>query len=403
MILTGDCFELIKTLEDNSVDLVITSPPYADIVNYGKNISIKKPKDYCDWILPLFNEIHRVLKPSGSFILNINDNCSNGLRNPFIYELIYRSQKETNLKFYDTYIWHKKNGIPNGSKKRFRNNTEFIFHFVKNQKELKFYMDRVLQDPKDSYSKRFDGVTQFEQSEIVDGKRPIVKIRKTNKQVDETGSSCDEFVERIVPEKVRPDNVFRFQTAGASRDNTIRHPAPFNKELPTYFINLLTDEGDTVLDVFSGIGTTGLGCNDRNYIGIELNEKYAEFSKKRLNGEQLEEWVVCQYDMDDNLIACYKNRDEASKATGVESGDIMRTYNRTKFESRGGFKWKLEPKTEYVINQYDLEDNFIRSWKTITEIENTLGFDSHNHIEDCIRKGNKTSYGFQWKLEEKII
>lgn len=401
MILTGDCFELIKTLEDNSVDLVITSPPYSSIVNYGKDISIYKPQDYCDWILPLFNEIHRVLKPSGSFILNINDNCSNGLRNPFIYELIYRSQKETNLKFYDTYIWHKKNGIPNGSKKRFRNNTEFIFHFVKNQKELKFYMDRVM-EPKESYSKRFDGVTSFEQNEITDGKRPIVKIRKTNKQVDSTGSSCDEFVTRVVPDKVRPDNVFRFPTAGAARDNSIRHPAPYHKELPTYFINLLTDEGDTILDVFSGIGTTGLGCKDlnRQYIGMELNEKYAEFSKKRISGEELEEWVVCQYDMDDNLIACYKNRDEASKATGVESGDIMRTYNRTKFESRGGYKWKLERK--YVINQYDLEDNFIRSWNTITEIENTLGFDSHNHIEDCIRKGNETSYGYKWKLEQKL-
>ena len=182
-------------------------------------------------------------------------------------------------------------------------------------------------------------------------------------------------------------------------------------------------------------------------------------------GEELEQWVVCQYDLNDNLIACYKNRMEASKATGIDDGDIMRTYNRTKFESRGGFKWKLERNdiinqydlegnfiqtfntlqdienyfgkpcvnniknilrgykrnftlwdfdwkleqriktnlTEYVINQYDLEDNFIRSWKTITEIENTLGFDSHNHIEDCIRKGNKTSYGFQWKLEEKTL
>ena len=384
----GDCFELIKDLPDNSVDLVITSPPYADIVNYGKNISIKKPQDYCDWILPLFNEIQRVLKPSGSFILNINDNCSNGLRNPFIYELIYRSQKETNLKFYDNYIWHKKNGIPNGSKKRFRNNTEFIFHFVKNQKELKFYMDRVLREPADETKKRRKYVwTLKDHGKIIDGER---------------GNKREYNAERL-PELVRPDNVFRFPTAGLARDNTIRHPAPYHKELPTYFINLLTEEGDTVLDVFSGIGTTGLGCNDRNYIGIELNEKYAEFSKKRLNGEQLEEWVVCQYDMDDNLIACYKNRDEASKATGVESGDIMRTYNRTKFESRGGFKWKLEPKIEYVINQYDLEDNFIRSWKTITEIENTLGFDSHNHIEDCIRKGNKTSYGFQWKLEEKIL
>ena len=323
----GDCFELIKDLPDNSVDLVITSPPYADIVNYGINISIQKPKDYCDWILPLFNEIHRVLKPSGSFILNINDNCSNGLRNPFIYELIYRSQKETNLKFYDTYIWHKMNGIPNGSLKRFRNTTEFIFHFVKNQKELKFYMDRVLQEPADATKNR--------------GKYPWT-VKAHGIIVDGERQKDKSLIKDYSADKVRPDNVFRFPTAGLARDNTIRHPAPYHKDLPTYFINLLTDEGDTILDVFSGIGTTGLGCNDRNYIGIELNEKYAEFSKKRLNGEQLEEWVVCQYDLDDNLIACYKNRDEASKATGVESGDIMRTYNRTKFESRGGYKWKLE-------------------------------------------------------------
>jgi site-specific DNA-methyltransferase (adenine-specific) len=324
----GDSFELIKDLPDNSVDLVITSPPYADIVNYGKNISIKKPGEYCDWILPLFNEIYRVLKPSGSFILNINDNCSKGLRNPFIYELIYRSQKETKLKFYDTYIWHKMNGIPNGSKKRFRNNTEFIFHFVKNQKELKFYMDRALKEPaKATIDRAKHSWSILNHGETKDGER---KNKKT--------------LEGYNPDKVRPDNVFRFPTAGLARDNTIRHPAPYHKELPSYFINLLTDEGDTILDVFSGIGTTGLGCNDRNYIGFELNEKYAEFSKKRLSGEELEEWLVCQYDLDDNLIACYKNRDEAEKATGVNSGDIMRTYNRTKFDSRGGYKWKLEKK-----------------------------------------------------------
>ena len=270
MILTGDCFELIKTLEDNSVDLVITSPPYADIVNYGKNISIKKPKDYCDWILPLFNEIHRVLKPSGSFILNINDNCSNGLRNPFIYELIYRSQKETNLKFYDTYIWHKKNGIPNGSPKRFRNTTEFIFHFVKDRKELKFYMDKVMTEQKDITKKRLKSPMVLKSHHIItDGERGMETIIQEQ------------------PEKVRPDNVFRFQTAAAARDNTIRHPAPYHKDLPTYFINLLTDEGDTILDVFSGIGTTGLGCENRNYIGFELNEKYSEFSKQRLMGEEI--------------------------------------------------------------------------------------------------------------------
>jgi len=268
MILHGDCFDLIKEQPDNSVDLVITSPPYADIVNYGKNISIKKPQEYCDWLLPLFNEIQRVLKPSGSFILNINDNCKNGLRNPFIYELIYRSQKETNLKFYDTYIWHKMNGIPNGSKKRFRNTTEFIFHFVKNQKELKFYMDRVMEEQKEITKKRL--------------KSPMVL--KSHQKITDGERGVKTTIEQQ-PNKVRPDNVFRFKTASSSRDNTIRHPAPYHRQLPEYFIKLLTDIGDVVLDPFAGIGTTGLPCKDmeRKFMGYELNEKYCDFGNKRIN------------------------------------------------------------------------------------------------------------------------
>jgi len=386
-IRTGDCFELIKELPDNSVDLVITSPPYADIVNYGKNISIKKPNEYCDWLLPLFNEIHRVLKPSGSFILNINDNCSNGLRNPFIYELIYRSQKETNLKFYDTYIWHKMNGIPNGGTKRFRNTTEFIFHFVKNQKELKFYMDRVLQEPAEATSNRRKYPWHIkDHGKIIDGKR---------------GEKVEYNAERL-PEKVRPDNVFRFPTAGLARDNTIRHPAPYHKELPTYFINLLTDKGDIVLDVFSGIGTTGLGCENRHYIGFELNEKYAEFSKKRLNGEELEEWLVCAYDLEDNLVGCWKNRDEASKATGVESGDIMRTYNRTKFESRGGYKWKLEK--NFIVQKLDLEGNLLDTYNSFSEAEKANPGSSKQHILDCCRVPHKYKswMGYKWKMVNRL-
>jgi len=325
-IINADCFEEIKNFADNSIDLIITSPPYSDIISYGKNIDIKKSTEYVDWILPLFNEIYRVLKPSGSFILNINDNCSGGYRNTFIYELIYRSSKETKLKFYDTYIWHKKNGIPNGANKRFRNTTEFIFHFCKDNKLIKFYIDRVLEEAKDK-----DKKTQ--------------QYPKAQSNF-ENGIRTHNTILRKPKDKVRPDNVFRFATAGASRDNTIKHPAPFNKELPQYFINLLTDEGDIVMDTFGGIMTSGLAAKslNRNFIGIELNEKYAEFGEKRINGDLLDIYEVCQYDMDDNLIACYKNRMEASKATGIDDGDIMRTYNRTKFNSRGGYKWKLKQK-----------------------------------------------------------
>jgi site-specific DNA-methyltransferase (adenine-specific) len=382
-ILQGDCFELIKTLEDNSVDLVITSPPYADIVNYGKNISIKKPNEYCDWLLPLFNEIHRVLKPSGSFILNINDNCSNGLRNPFIFELIYRSQKETKLKFYDTYIWHKRAGIPNGSKKRFRNNTEFIFHFVKNQKELKFYMDRVMEPAAESFKKRLKSPINND-TEIIDGERIRKKVM------------WGEY------EMVRPDNVFRFNTAATERDNSIRHPAPYHKELPTYFINLLTDEGDVVLDVFSGIGTTGLGCNNREYIGFELNEKYAEFSKKRLNGEELEKYVINQYDLEDNFIRSWNTITEIENTLGFDSHnhieDCIRKGNQTSY----GYKWKLEPND--IINQYDLEGNFIQTFNTLQEIENYFGKPCVNNIKNILRgyKRNFTLWGFDWKLEKRV-
>ena len=328
MILEGDCFELIKSQADNSVDLVITSPPYADIVNYGKNISIQKPQDYCDWLLPLFNEIHRVLKPSGSFILNINDTCKGGYRNPFIYELIYRSQKETKLKFYDTYIWHKKNGIPNGSSKRFRNTTEFIFHFVKDQKPLKFYMDRVMREPAQSYSER-----------------KKYKWKVTNHGQTQDGERvAKEMIDGMdLPDLVRPDNVVRFHTAGHARDNTIKHPAPFYKDLPAYYINFLTDENDLVIDPFAGIGTTGLACKElnRQFVGYELNPKYADFGNKRIGGDELETHRVVQYDLDGNYIADYKNRMEASRATGIPDCDIMRTYNRTKFDSRGGYIWKL--------------------------------------------------------------
>jgi len=198
-------------------------------------------------------------------------------------------------------------------------------------------MDRVLREPAKSNVERSKYKWNIKNhGKIVDGERV-----KESFMADQKKTS---------PFLVRPDNVFRFPTAATMGDNTIRHPAPYHKQLPEYFINLLTDEGDVVLDVFSGIGTTGMGCKElnREYIGMELNEKYAEFSKKRIMGEELEEWLVCQYDLNDNLIACYKNRDEASKATGVESGDIMRTYNRTKFESRGGFKWKLEPKQQTI-------------------------------------------------------
>jgi len=284
-IIIGDSFEEIKKLADNSVDLVLTSPPYADILSYGKNVSTKKPDDYVDWILPLFREIVRVLKPSGSFILNIGDKCEGGLRSTYVFDLVSRTAKETDLKLYDTYFWYKKNGIPNGGSKRVRNNTEYIFHYCKDPKKLKFNMKNVMEEPKESSTERYKHEMTDQQGVVVDGVRIRKKVLfRQSKTQKEDGTSESVYVYKDAPEKVRPDNVRRFPTASASRDNTIKHPAPFHKELPLYYIKMLTDVGDIVVDTFSGIGTTGIACKelDRNYIGFEMNEIYAKFSRERI-------------------------------------------------------------------------------------------------------------------------
>lgn len=285
-IVNIDCLIGLKDLETGSVDLVITSPPYKNIgiVNYGDSVELKT-RDYIDWFLEIMVEVKRVLKDSGSFILNINDFTKNGYKDIYVYEMIYKSKDI--LKLYDTYFWCKKNVMPNGSAKRFRNSTEFIFHFCKDKDSMKFYMDRVLQEPKSATIDRYE-YPHSHTGLIIDGERKSkekvkVKVRHTYKMVE--GERVEVYKIKEVPYLVRPTNVFSFPTGSKDRTNEIKHPAPFHKELPLFFIKALTDEGDLVIDPFSGIGTTGLACKEmnRDYIGFELNEKYVEYSIKRMN------------------------------------------------------------------------------------------------------------------------
>lgn len=297
-----DALEGLKTLESNSVDLVLTSPPYADIesLNYG-NVKTIESRSFADWFIPIMTEIQRVLKPSGSFILNINDFCKGGYRDPYIYKLIARSE-ESGLKFYDTYFWVKKNACPNSGPKRFRSSTEFIFHFVKDRKHLKFYMDRVLQEPCEATKKRYeygiayndvcvDGERKYKEKasvNLVEENRKIKSIHRQGCSFTD-GKRISQYKVKEVSYLVRPNNILQFKAGAGFGENDIRHPAPFNQELPDYFIKFLTDENDLVVDPFSGIATTGVSCvkSGRNYIGFDLNEKYIEYSKKRIQKHKI--------------------------------------------------------------------------------------------------------------------
>lgn len=262
----GDCMELAKKLPDNSVDLILTSPPYADTVSYGKTVKTFDPEEYVNWFLELFKESKRFLKDSGSFILNINDRATNGERNVYVFELVYRIVKETGLKLFDRYIWFKKSALPMTGEKRLNDRIEYIFHFVKDTKKFKAYTDRIREPYAEVSLKRFKNKVHGNDI-IMDDGRTVLSQRGSSKPH---------------PLGKKPITVFRFDTGSALRG--LEHPAQFHPQLPEFFINWLTDENDIVLDPFMGGGTTAIASKklNRKYIGFEINKKYIEMTNKRL-------------------------------------------------------------------------------------------------------------------------
>lgn len=127
-IINGDCLEMLKLLPDNSVDLIITSPPYADQrkSTYGG----VKPEQYVEWFLPIAQQLLRVLKQSGSFVLNIKEKVVNGERHTYVLELILALKKQGWL-WTEEYVWHKKNSFPGKWPNRFRDGWERCLHFNK--------------------------------------------------------------------------------------------------------------------------------------------------------------------------------------------------------------------------------------------------------------------------------
>jgi len=262
----GDAIQLAKKLPENSVDLIVTSPPYADVVSYGENVKVLSPQEYINWFLPLFHESKRFLKESGSFVLNINDRATNGERNIYVFELVTRIVKETGLKLFDRYIWFKKSALPMPGDKRLNDRIEYIFHFVKDSKKFKTNTDKVRVPYKEVSLKRFKNKVHGNDIVLSNG---VTKL-------SQRGSS------KAHPLGTKPITVFRFDTGSALRG--LQHPAPFHPQLPEFFIKWLTDENDLVLDPFMGGGTTALSSLklNRKYIGFEINPEYIKMTEERL-------------------------------------------------------------------------------------------------------------------------
>ncbi len=139
-IICGDCLNILPTLPENSINLIVTSPPYVDSrkKTYG-GIPVDK---YVEWFLSISLELKRVLKPEGSFILNIKEKVVNGERHTYVIELILEMRKQGWL-WTEEYIWHKKNCYPGKWPNRFRDAWERCLHFTK-QKRFKMFQEQVM-------------------------------------------------------------------------------------------------------------------------------------------------------------------------------------------------------------------------------------------------------------------
>ncbi len=264
-IILGDCKTVLEDVPDNSVDLIFTSPPYADQRRhtYG-GVS---PAEYVDWFLPKTKEFLRVLKPTGTFVLNIKERVVNGERHTYVLELILEMRKQGWL-WTEEFMWHKKNSYPGKWPNRFRDSWERLLQFNKHR-HFNMYQDAVMVPIGDWAKTRLSKLSETDQ------------IRDESKVNSGFGKNVSNWIGRHM---VYPNNVIHMSTECSNRN----HSAAFPLELPTWFIKLFTGEGDLVLDPFVGSGTTAEAAKllGRHYLGIDLSPEFYKLAEERVGQTQ---------------------------------------------------------------------------------------------------------------------
>lgn len=260
-IFQGDSKEILKQLDDYSIDLIVTSPPYAD--RRKQTYGGIKPEKYVDWFLPISKELLRVLKPTGTFILNIKEKAENGERSTYVIELIL-ALREQGWFWTEEFIWHKKNSYPGKWPNRFRDSWERLLQFNK-EKKFDMYQDEVKIPVGNWVKKRLNNLSNVDRE------------RDNAKNGSGFGKNVSNWVGR---ETVYPTNVLYL----ATECNNKQHSATFPSSLPEWFIKLFTKEHDWILDPFVGSGTTLEVARrmKRNSIGIDIVPEYVEMIKAKI-------------------------------------------------------------------------------------------------------------------------
>ena len=254
-LIWGDCLERMKEIESGSVDMVLTSPPYDNLRDYGK--------DFLGWgehiWKPCLDQIYRTLKEGGVCVWIVADATIKGSETGTSFKQALFAM-ECGFNLHDTMIWNKGGFTAVGAlKTRYAQVFEYMFVFVKGKL-------KTFNPLKDRLNKKQTG-TFLKNKRLADGTMGEVgKYGKRNK-----------YGQRF--------NIWKLANTDRSA-----HPAVFPEKLAKDHIISWSNEGDVILDPFMGSGTTGVACKNlnRSFIGIEMDDKYFEIAKERIEATEKE-------------------------------------------------------------------------------------------------------------------
>jgi DNA modification methylase len=291
---TADSLTAMRSMPEGSLNLAITSPPYA--LEFKKEYGNATKSEYVEWLRPFAEEIHRVLADDGSFVLNIGGSYIKGspTRSLYHFKVLLMLCEEVGFHLAQECFWFNPAKLPapaewvNVRRMRIKDSVEYVFWLSKspfpkanNRNVLNEYSNDMLRLIERGYKAKerpsghnITGKFQSDQG----GSIPANLIEAGNN--DSNGA----YMTRCKEAGVKP------------------HPARFPATLPDFFMRLLTDEGDLVLDPFAGSNTTGRVAEDlsRRWLGFELDRDYTRASRFRFD--------------DDELLAARRGRDRAPRA-----------------------------------------------------------------------------------------
>jgi site-specific DNA-methyltransferase (cytosine-N4-specific) len=274
----GDSLSLLATLPEESVDLAFTSPPFA--LQRKKAYGNENQDTYVDWLLQFCRALHRVLKPTGSFVLDLGGAYEKGrpVRSLYHFRVPIRVCDEIGYKLAEDFFWFNPAKLPspiewvNKRKIRAKDSVNTVYWFSKQDypkadvtKVLTPYSGRMLKllkDPEKFYSPK---------------KRPSGHDIGKSFASANAGAIPSNLLQ--IPNTESNSAYLRYcKAAGISG-----HPARFPEKLPRFFVDFLTDPGDLVLDFFAGSNTTGAAAEaaSRKWIAFELDPGYLAASAFR--------------------------------------------------------------------------------------------------------------------------